>query len=90
MQKVVRDALVGFMATMAEASAEATKAGIEHARASEPTAYLGRAPTFNAEKVKAVRKMLAAGHGASAVAKATKLSRQAIFRVRTIRHGPKH
>jgi DNA invertase Pin-like site-specific DNA recombinase len=76
MQKAVRDALIGFMAAMAEASAEASKAvqraGIEHARASEPTAYLGRAPSFGAEKVAMVRDMLAAGHGVSAVARRCK------------------
>src|SRR5579863_5422386 len=84
MQKAVRDALIGFMAAMAEASAEATKAaqraGIEHARYSEPTADLGRAPSFSAEKVAMVRDLLVAGHGVSAVARAAKLSRQAIYR----------
>jgi len=86
MQKAVRDALIGFMAAMAEASAEATKAaqraGIEHARNSEPTAYLGRAPSFSAEKVAMVRDLLVAGHGVSAVARAAKLSRQAIYRLK--------
>jgi DNA invertase Pin-like site-specific DNA recombinase len=86
MQKAVRDALIGFMAAMAEASAEATKAaqraGIEHAKVSEAAAYLGRAPSFSAEKVAVVRDMLAAGHGVSAVAKATNLSRQAVYRVK--------
>ena len=86
MQEAVRDALVGFMAAMAEASAEATKAaqraGIEHARASEPSSYLGRAPSFTAEQVATVREMLATGHSVSAVAKATKLSRQAIYRLK--------
>jgi putative DNA-invertase from lambdoid prophage Rac len=48
----------------------------------EPAAYLGRAPSFSAEKVAMVKDMLAAGHGVSAVAKETKLSRQAIDRVK--------
>jgi DNA invertase Pin-like site-specific DNA recombinase len=43
MQKAVRDALVSFMAATAEAQAEATreaqKAGIAHAKATEPHGY---------------------------------------------------
>ena len=46
MQKAVRDALIAFMAAMAEAQAEATReaqrAGIAHARANEPLTYRGR------------------------------------------------
>jgi putative DNA-invertase from lambdoid prophage Rac len=86
MQKAVRDALIGFMAAMAEASVEATKAaqraGIEHAKASEPTSYLGRAPSFTATQVATVRDMLATGQGVTAVARTTKLSRQAIYRLK--------
>src|SRR5208337_3080063 len=51
MQKAVRDALIAFMAAMAEAQAEATReaqrAGIAHARANEPLSYRGRKPTFD-------------------------------------------
>ena len=53
MQKAVRDALIAFMAAMAEAQAEATKeaqrAGIAHAMATEPRAYRGRKPSFDRE-----------------------------------------
>src|SRR6516162_8378991 len=49
MQMAVRDALIGFMAASAQAQAEATKeaqrAGIEHAKSKEDDAYLGRKPS---------------------------------------------
>jgi putative DNA-invertase from lambdoid prophage Rac len=86
MQQAVKDALIGFMAAMAQASAEATKdaqrAGIAHKRALDDTAYLGRPPSFTAEQVAIVRDKLAAGDGVSAISKATGLSRQAIYRLR--------
>ena len=53
MQKAVRDALIGFMAAMAQAQVEGTKdaqrAGIAHAKGTEPTAYRGRKPSFTRE-----------------------------------------
>jgi putative DNA-invertase from lambdoid prophage Rac len=52
MQQDVRDALIAFMAATAQAQAEATKAAqraeIEHAKASDGQAYLGRKPSFSA------------------------------------------
>src|SRR4051795_10516861 len=50
MQMAVRDALIAFMAATAQAQAEATKdaqkAGIAHAKNAAPTAYRGRKPSF--------------------------------------------
>lgn len=50
MEQAVRDALIAFMAAMAQAQAEASKAaqraGIEHARAKDGAAYLGRKPSY--------------------------------------------
>ncbi len=84
MQQAVRDALIGFMAAMAQAQAEATKeaqrAGIEHAK--EAGVYRGRRPTFDRRQLEAVRHLLAQGAGISAIAAETGLTRQTIYRIR--------
>ncbi|AWB23037.1 recombinase family protein [Methylobacterium currus] len=58
MQQAVRDALIGFMAATAQAQAEASKeaqrAGIDHARSRED-AYRGRQPSFTREQFEAVQ-----------------------------------
>jgi putative DNA-invertase from lambdoid prophage Rac len=87
MQMAVRDALIGFMAASAQAQAEATKeaqkAGIAHARAKDvETAYRGRKPSFTREDLTTVDGMLASGSSISTIADATGLSRQAIYRIR--------
>jgi DNA invertase Pin-like site-specific DNA recombinase len=80
MQQAVRDALIAFMAATAQAQAEATKeaqrAGIEHAKALSENAeagqrYLGRKPSFNRSQLHAVRDMLAQGDGIGPIASAT-------------------
>lgn len=85
MQQAVRDALIGFMAATAQANAEATKeaqrAGIAHARESADS-YLGRKPSFTRTQFDTVRSMIAAGAGISAIAADTGLSRQTIYRLR--------
>ncbi len=86
MQAAVRDALIGFMAALSQAQAEATKeaqrAGIAHAKAKgEASPYRGRAPSFDRAQLDAVTAMLGQGSGVSAVAKATGLSRQAVYRI---------
>ncbi|MCJ2025036.1 recombinase family protein [Methylobacterium sp. J-067] len=85
MQQAVRDALIGFMAASAQAQAEATKeaqkAGIEHAKGRDD-AYLGRKPSFTREQFDAVRDGLAQGQGVTVVASATGLSRQTVYRIR--------
>jgi len=85
MQKAVRDALIAFVAATAEAQAEATKqaqrAGIEHARA-KGDGYRGRKPSYTREQLRAVQDT-AEGIGVSQVAKATGLSRQTIYRIQT-------
>jgi putative DNA-invertase from lambdoid prophage Rac len=84
MQKAVRDSLIAFMAAMAQAQAEATKAaqkaGIDHAQA-RGDAYLGRKPSFSAQQLATVRDMLGQSAGISVIAKATGLSRQTIYRI---------
>lgn len=85
-QKAVRDALIGFMAATAEAQAEATKsaqaAGIEHAKSLEVSPYRGRKPSFTREQLRIVQDLLGQHAGVSAIAKATGLSRQTIYRLK--------
>lgn len=84
-QQAVRDALIAFMAATAQAQAEATKeaqrAGIAAARASI-AAYRGRKPSYSETDLAKVRGLLAAGAGASTIAKETGLSRQTVLRIR--------
>lgn len=89
MQKALRDAMIAFLAAMAEAQADATKiaqrAGIEHARedaANRPRVYKGRKPSFDRAMLETVNRMLAAGEGASAIAASTGLTRQTVLRIR--------
>jgi len=84
-QQAVRDALIAFMEATAEAQAittkEAQRAGIEAAK-SDPRSYRGRKPSFTRETYQTVVEMLEQGAGASAISSVTKLSRQAILRIR--------
>jgi putative DNA-invertase from lambdoid prophage Rac len=86
MQRAVRDALIAFMAATAEAQAEATReaqrAGIAHARATEPQSYRGRKPSFDREQLTVIREMLAEDASPSAVSKAAGVSRQTVYRVK--------
>lgn len=85
MQQAVRDALIGFMAATAQAQAEATKeaqrAGIEHAKASVGR-YKGRKPTYNRLQFQAVCDLLNQGKGTSAIAKVVGLTRQTVLRIK--------
>jgi len=85
MQMAVRDALVAFMAATSQAQAEATKeaqrAGIEHARA-KGDRYRGRKPSYSRTQYDAVRNMLEQGTKIGSIAQVTGLSRQAIYRIR--------
>jgi DNA invertase Pin-like site-specific DNA recombinase len=88
MQQAVRDALIGFMAALSEAQAEAMKearrAGIEHAKRLEDGGkrYRGRKPSFTRKQLGVVRDMLAKEEGPSAISKATGLTRQTILRIK--------
>jgi len=87
MQQAVRDAMIAFMAASAQAQAEATKeaqkAGIAAAREKEPEKYRGRRPGYSESQLAMVRDMAAEGAGASAIAKATGLTRQTVQRLRS-------
>ncbi|GEL39923.1 transposase [Methylorubrum extorquens] len=84
MQMAVRDALIGFMAASAQAQAEATKeaqkAGIAHAKDREE-AYRGRKPSYSRDQLDAARDLLAQGTNVSTIAKETGLSRQTVYRI---------
>lgn len=86
MQKAVRDALIGFMAALSQSQAEATKeaqrAGIAHAKANDEV-YRGRKPSFTEAQLAIIRDMLASETPIAAIAKATGLSRQTIYRVKS-------
>lgn len=86
MQQAVRDALIGFMAAMAQAQAEATKeaqrAGIAHARANDDLAYLGRKPSYDEKQLAIVARMLAKRASVTEIANTTKLSRQTVYRIK--------
>ncbi len=86
MQQAVREALIGFMAAIAQAQAEANKeaqkAGIEHAKANGDRAYRGRKPTYSRADYKLVLDMLSQEAGASAIAKASGLTRQTVLRIK--------
>src|SRR4051812_31849526 len=81
MRQAVRDALIGFMAALSQAQAEATKeaqrAGINHAREQDGR-YLGRKPSYTEAQLAAVIAMIDAGTaGTTDIANTTGLSRQA-------------
>lgn len=84
-QKAVRDALIAFMAATAQAQAEATKeaqrAGIEHAKANGDS-YRGRKPSYTRSQLLTVQDMLGQSSGIMAIAKATGLTRQTIYRIK--------
>ena len=86
--KAVRDSLIAFIAALSQAQAEATKeaqkAGIAHAKAN-PLNYRGRKPSYNAEQVEAVVALAGEGVSVSEIAKRLGLTRQTVYR---IQRGP--
>ena len=84
-QQAVRDTMIAFLATTAQAQAEANsiaqKAGIELAKA-KGDRFKGRKPSYDRETFELVQGLLEAGQGASIISKHTGLSRQAIIRIR--------
>lgn len=88
MQMAVRDALIGFMAAMAQAQAEATKeaqrAGIAHKRQEgAPGVYMGRKPSYSRKEYDAVISMLGNDTSVSEIARLTGLTRQTVLRIRS-------
>lgn len=85
MQMAVRDALIGFMAAMAQAEAEvkkeAQRAGIADAKQRDERAYRGRKPSYTREQFETVRDLLGQSGGPAHIAKAAGLSRQTVYRI---------
>lgn len=83
--KAVRDALIGFMAAMsaaqAEAIREAQKAGIAYAKTSAEDKYLGRKPTYTETHISEVLRLRGEDMGATDIAKMLGISRQAVYRI---------
>jgi putative DNA-invertase from lambdoid prophage Rac len=89
MQMAIRDALLGFIAAMGQAQAEATKdaqrAGIDHVKAAGKakggnSPYRGRKPTFTRGQFEQIVAMADQSH--AVIAKATGLPRLTVFRIR--------
>nr|WP_321442569.1 recombinase family protein [uncultured Cohaesibacter sp.] len=85
MAKAVRDALIGFMAAMAqaetEARREAQKAGIAAAQ-QKPGKYKGRKPSYSRDQMAQVTAMLSNSDTIAAIARATSLTRPTIYRIK--------
>jgi putative DNA-invertase from lambdoid prophage Rac len=87
MQCAVRDALIAFMAATAQAQAEATKeaqrAGIAHAKANgDVCAYRGRKPSYTRQQFENARALLGKPTGVGDVARITGLTRQTVYRIK--------
>ena len=66
----------------AEATKEAQRAGIAHTKSKgEASPYRGRAPSFARAQLDTVRDMLGLDSSISAIANATGLSRQTVYRI---------
>jgi flagellar biosynthesis/type III secretory pathway protein FliH len=83
----VANALIAFMAATAQAQAEATKeaqrAGIAHAKANgDARAYKGRKPSYNRKQFENAQAMLAKSASVGEVARTTGLTRQTVYRIK--------
>ena len=82
-QKAIRDALIGFMAAMAEAQAEATKdaqqAGIRFAK--EKNAYKGRKPAYTRRNIDDTMQLIGEGVPQAEIARRLNLSRAMVIRI---------
>src|SRR6056297_277575 len=87
MLKAVRDALLSFMAALgeaqAEASAQARKAGIEHAKATAPQKYLGRKPSYTQDQLDLIVELLVADVGVREIARRLDLTPSLVSRIKT-------
>ena len=85
MGKAVRDAILSFMAAMAEAQAiankEAQAAGIAHAKQLRPEAYKGRKPSYNHRHLEAIFDMSGDGVGVNEMARRLGLNKFLVSRL---------
>lgn len=84
MQMALRDSMIAFLAAMAQAQTETTKAaqraGIAHAKAQGK--YLGRKPSYSADQLETIARMIAEGSTPTVIARAAGVSRQTVHRIR--------
>lgn len=84
LKKAIRDALLVFLAAMAQTEVEARKkaqaSGIEHAKGE--LKYLGRKPSYTREQFIEIKGLLANGTSVSHIAEAYSLTRQTIYRIK--------
>jgi hypothetical protein len=66
----------------AEATREAQRAGIAHAKGNGDRTYLGRKPSYTRDQFQSARGMLGQQAGIAQIAKATGLTRQTIYRIK--------
>jgi putative DNA-invertase from lambdoid prophage Rac len=93
MAQAVRDSLIAFMAAMAQAQAEATKeaqrAGIAHAKANDDgTKFRGRKPTYDWASYSLAFDLLNQGLTVAEIARRTGLKRQTIYRIKAAPDRP--
>lgn len=85
MAMAIRDAMIAFMAASAQAQAEATKeaqkAGIAHAKEKQDL-YRGRKPSFSRAQFQTTVDLLGKATGISEISKVSGLSRQTIYRIK--------
>ncbi|WP_374307683.1 recombinase family protein [Methylocella sp.] len=86
MTKAIRDALIGFMSAMAESQAEATKiaqkAGIAHAKTTEPQKYRGAKPSFTSDQLNRALELAAGSElQPAAIGREVGLSRFTVMRM---------
>ena len=85
MTKAVRDAMLSFLSSMAEAQEiahkEAQKAGIAHARETKTELYKGRKPTYTFEDVSRIQALLSEGMGINQIAREIGLNKFAVSRI---------
>jgi putative DNA-invertase from lambdoid prophage Rac len=87
MQCAVRDAPIAFMAATAQAQAEASKeaqrARIAHAKANgEARAYRGRKPSYSRMQFESAQAMLGNSAGVGEIARVVGLTRQTVYRMK--------
>ena len=85
MAKAIRDAMLSFMSSMAEAQAlamkEAQSAGIAHAKATRPDSYKGRKPSYTAAQVSLIMQKFNEGDGVNKIARDVRLSKFSVSRI---------
>jgi putative DNA-invertase from lambdoid prophage Rac len=87
MQCAIRDAMIAFMAATAQAQAEATKeaqrAGIAHAKANGGArTYKGRKPSYSRKQFENAQAMLGKSASVGEVARTVRLTRQTVYRIK--------